>query len=193
MKSSPTTEQPGIDMEDSLPVPSGSSLVLEPEEEVRFNSRAVRVVNDDFDVGQFILTNKRYYFEGDQGFRSERLAEISQVKTDYEYLVGLVSLGDPEIESGSLHILQISAKGNAMVDSFGFIPDDEETTRRIGQAILKLSMNSRRDERSPKQQDAPTRTVVIQREIVKVPCRYCGCLNEIATARTCSSCGAALK
>lgn len=39
----------------------------------------------------------------------------------------------------------------------------------------------------------PTRTIVVQREVVKVPCRYCGVLNEIATAKTCSNCGAALK
>ena len=40
---------------------------------------------------------------------------------------------------------------------------------------------------------APTRTVVIQREIVKVPCKYCGALNDIATSRKCSNCGAAVK
>jgi predicted transcriptional regulator len=38
-----------------------------------------------------------------------------------------------------------------------------------------------------------TRTIVIQREIVKVPCKYCGTLNEIATAKTCSNCGAAIR
>ena len=35
-------------------------------------------------------------------------------------------------------------------------------------------------------------TVIIQKEIVKVPCKYCGVLNE-ATARTRSNCGAAIK
>jgi Zn finger protein HypA/HybF involved in hydrogenase expression len=34
---------------------------------------------------------------------------------------------------------------------------------------------------------------VIQREIVKVPCKFCGNLNELATARFCPSCGAAVK
>jgi len=34
---------------------------------------------------------------------------------------------------------------------------------------------------------------VIQREIVKVPCRFCGTLNELATTRFCPSCGAAVK
>ncbi|MGD0145830.1 MAG: hypothetical protein ABSB53_03140 [Nitrososphaerales archaeon] len=39
----------------------------------------------------------------------------------------------------------------------------------------------------------PGQTVIIQKEIVKVPCKFCGTLNEIATAKTCSNCGAALK
>ena len=192
MKSVPTDEQSGISLENSLPIPFDSSLLLEPGEEVKFESKAIRVVNDEFVVGQFILTNKRYCFEGDQDFRSQWLAEVSQVKTDYDYLVGLVSLGDPSIASGSLHLLKISAKGNAIVDSFGFIPDDEETTRTIGQAIIKLSKDSRSREHNQNNPDVPTRTVVIRREIVKVPCKYCGTLNEIATAKTCSNCGAAL-
>jgi rubredoxin len=36
-------------------------------------------------------------------------------------------------------------------------------------------------------------TVIVQREVVKVPCKYCGTLNEIATAKNCSNCGASLK
>jgi hypothetical protein len=34
---------------------------------------------------------------------------------------------------------------------------------------------------------------VTTREIVKVPCKYCGNLNELATAKFCSSCGAPIK
>ena len=45
---------------------------------------------------------------------------------------------------------------------------------------------SRVEEPSEKQ------TVIIQKEIVKVPCKYCGVLNEV-TAGTCSNCGAAFK
>lgn len=36
-------------------------------------------------------------------------------------------------------------------------------------------------------------TVIIQKEVVKVPCRYCGALNDIATQRTCANCGAVIK
>ena len=34
---------------------------------------------------------------------------------------------------------------------------------------------------------------VIQREIVKVPCKFCGNLNDLATAKFCSGCGAPVK
>ncbi len=36
-------------------------------------------------------------------------------------------------------------------------------------------------------------TTIIQREVVKVPCKYCGALNDISTQRTCSNCGAVVK
>ncbi|HXW37078.1 MAG TPA: hypothetical protein VEJ36_04150 [Nitrososphaerales archaeon] len=39
----------------------------------------------------------------------------------------------------------------------------------------------------------PMSTLVIQREIIRVPCRYCGNLNDLATSKTCSQCGAAIK
>lgn len=44
--------------------------------------------------------------------------------------------------------------------------------------------------------DRPTKekeTVVIQKEVVKVPCKYCGALNDIVAQKTCSNCGAAIK
>ena len=31
---------------------------------------------------------------------------------------------------------------------------------------------------------------VVQKEIVRVPCKFCGTLNDLATAKFCSSCGA---
>lgn len=36
-------------------------------------------------------------------------------------------------------------------------------------------------------------TTIIQKEVVKVPCKYCGALNDLATDRYCTSCGAAVK
>ena len=39
---------------------------------------------------------------------------------------------------------------------------------------------------------APASTVIIQREVVKVPCKYCGTLNDLATSKVCSNCGAPL-
>lgn len=46
---------------------------------------------------------------------------------------------------------------------------------------------------TPPPQPAVVREREITREIVRVPCRYCGNLNDLATARFCSSCGAPIK
>ena len=35
-------------------------------------------------------------------------------------------------------------------------------------------------------------TIIVQKEVVKVSCKYCGVLNEV-TQRTCSNCGAAVR
>ncbi len=48
------------------------------------------------------------------------------------------------------------------------------------------------------EKQAPQPTIVrerevTQREIVRVPCKYCGSLNDLATAKFCSSCGAPIK
>jgi Zn finger protein HypA/HybF involved in hydrogenase expression len=41
---------------------------------------------------------------------------------------------------------------------------------------------------------APTTTTVIQKEIVKIPCKYCGALIEITGGATkCPNCGAPVK
>ena len=51
---------------------------------------------------------------------------------------------------------------------------------------------------TPRQPPSPPPTIiqketVIQREVVKVRCQYCGALNDLATARFCASCGAPIK
>ncbi len=39
----------------------------------------------------------------------------------------------------------------------------------------------------------PNKTVIIEREVVKVPCRYCGMLIDLVRDAKCPSCGANLK
>jgi hypothetical protein len=56
---------------------------------------------------------------------------------------------------------------------------------------------TRRDALSGSSGDVPTapyqvvqKETIIQREIVEVPCKYCGTLNVLATTKYCTSCGA---
>lgn len=46
---------------------------------------------------------------------------------------------------------------------------------------------------APPPQPTVIREREVTREIVKVPCRYCGNLNDLATDRFCRSCGAPVK
>lgn len=61
--------------------------------------------------------------------------------------------------------------------------ESHSTKSSVGEGTLE----SRRKE------EVTRETLVVQKEVVKVPCRYCGSLNEIATTRVCGSCGAAIK
>ncbi len=63
---------------------------------------------------------------------------------------------------------------------------------RCGRATFK-DVVTQAEDFSRTEEPPPGQTVIIQKEIVKVPCKFCGTLNEIATAKTCSNCGAALK
>ncbi len=56
--------------------------------------------------------------------------------------------------------------------------------------ISRAASNERHAAPARKEEFAPMRTLVIQREIVKVPCRYCGMLNELSKVSLCSQCGA---
>jgi hypothetical protein len=69
---------------------------------------------------------------------------------------------------------------------FSVLYKEEHEVRRS--AAVKDSTSSQDREQAPRTE--PTRTVVIQREIVKVACKYCGSLNELATSQVCSRCGA---
>lgn len=92
----------------------------------------------------------------------------------------------------------VSAKLDKLNDE-DYITEDSMLTEKGFSVVYQERM---KDLPAPKPHDTvsrepaaliPTRTIVVQREIVKVPCKYCGTLNEIATAKACSNCGAAIK
>lgn len=58
---------------------------------------------------------------------------------------------------------------------------------------VKSKRKTRQQEDFSPREEATPQTVIIQKEVVKVPCRYCGTLNEIATQSNCTKCGAPLK
>ncbi len=96
-------------------------------------------------------------------------------------------------------------------DSNGRVRYEDETTTRqerapIVKATVRYSFKCKRcgamtyrdrhkqwEDFSRDEEPAKEKTIIIQKEVVKVPCKYCGALNEIATQKTCSNCGAVIK
>jgi len=62
---------------------------------------------------------------------------------------------------------------------------------RCGYSYATESVSEKEDF-SRAEEPSKEKTVIVQKEVVKVPCKYCGTLNEV-TQRTCSNCGAAIR
>jgi hypothetical protein len=60
-----------------------------------------------FEIGSFILTDRRYLFLRNVGYKEE-LGSINGVRLEYEYLVGLITMGSPGVSTGSIHLMRIT-------------------------------------------------------------------------------------
>jgi|ERR1035437_2063048 hypothetical protein len=89
----------------SLPIPTSDSVIFEPDETMKFSSEAISVHGDKVEVGQFILTDRRYVFLKSHGYKEGDFAEISGVDAESEYIVGLVTMGTPKIKSGWVNLI----------------------------------------------------------------------------------------
>lgn len=67
------------------------------------------------------------------------------------------------------------------------------TTYILAMHIGTMMLHTKLIEKQPAQPQIIREKEVTQREIVKVPCKYCGALNNLATDKSCSSCGAPVK
>ena len=67
------------------------------------------------------------------------------------------------------------------------------TTYILAMQIGTFMLHTKLIEKQPAQPQVIMNKEVTQREIVKVPCKYCGTLNNLATDKFCSGCGAPVK
>jgi hypothetical protein len=170
-------------LDTNLPNPSGSRLVLQEGETLKFWMEANG--NDNLD-GLFILTDRRWAFQTETDYWERDLAIVNHINVDYDWRTV-----QPQVEGRWMHLMVISTIGIKGEDkfSYGLIPDNEQLTNNLAKAMIAL--RDRRKTFSSASQPATTKEIIIK-EIVKIPCRYCGTLNLI-TDSTCGKCGAPVR
>jgi hypothetical protein len=174
----------------SLPNSSDSGFLQEPGETIKFIANSLVILEEaSYELGTFTLTDRRYAFTGAGSKVHVELSSVVSVSIGNDYLFGLSST-DYGVPSSFYDLLKIT-DASGTLHTFVFLRSDTASLQAVGEAILSLKGGKKLQ--ASDQQPGAQRTVVIQREIVKVPCRYCGTLNEIATAKTCSNCGAPLR
>jgi hypothetical protein len=188
----------------SLPVPDIAKRVVQTGEKVKFFSGALFVTRGDFEVGSFILTERRYLFLRNVGYKEQDLASINGVRVYYDYIVGLISAGLSGVSSGGVHVIEISTGVGVegFNDSIALIPDDEDLTKSVAEALLELKDKTVSQILAQKAESVgkveavssphPVDRVKEIHYVVKIPCRYCGVLNDQLGSK-CESCGAPLR
>lgn len=131
-------------------------------------------------TGTLSLTSKRVVFESQSGVFSKN----TFVNADFP----LTAVQDVAIEGRlTKKVLFILRRGNSPL-RYEFTVNDPEQWRNKALEAIGLASESASASSIPLVKEKE----VIIKEIVKIPCRYCGTLI-VNTDTYCSSCGAALK
>jgi hypothetical protein len=150
----------------SLQNPLEGVLVPEQDETIKFYTKAVTINEGaaEAKVGQFILTNKRYVFHAEDNHREQVLSNVTNVSVDYDYVIGAISLGLPEITQGWMHVMKISTIEKD--DLISLIPNDEALTKNVAEALRLLGGVEKESIPKP---EAPT---ITQARFVMAPTRH---------------------
>jgi hypothetical protein len=167
-------------------VPNDVLKIMGPDEKVQLYIRQ-KIYHPKISIDSIIVTNERVIL------RHPHAMGLVKDYTDFSYLdVTNVILTKGLTRSSVNLVLKLGGDPLAL-DS---IPNSEAQTAYglIRQNLtLHQSPMAQGKINVAAQQPPPAGegTTVIEREVVKIRCRYCGTLND-ETSKTCSSCGAAL-
>lgn len=126
--------------------------------------------------GTLYLTNRRLIFEYSQGVVNKKFFHAGIVLSDIES----VSASHPRVRSSQLIITARSSKngfGTAQI-VLATAMNPEAWMRKLNQIVLSFDVPPS----SP--------SVMDNREVVKVPCKYCGTLVDAFGESHCPKCGA---
>lgn len=157
------------------PVPDDVQKILGPNEQVRLYI-AQKVYHPKITVDSVVITTERVIL------RHPHAMGLKKDYTDYSYR----DIANVVLDKGLMRStvrLTLRFGGEPLV--LGDLPNnDAQSAYGLIRESLAGSMN-------PAPQAAPAPASVIEKEVVKVRCRFCGTLND-ESSRVCSSCGASL-
>jgi len=132
--------------------------------------------------GTLYLTDRRLIFEWSEGLVSKQSHQAAVALSD----VQSVGVNHPRLSAGEI-IVRASNTSNGFRSSliaFKIAMSPEVWAGKIDNLLTRPT--------SQAPQPVVVQREVIQREIVKIPCRYCGVLVDAFRADKCPNCGAPL-
>jgi hypothetical protein len=169
-------------------VPDDVQKIMGPNEQVQLYIQQ-KIYHPKISIDSIVITNERVIL------RHPHAMGLKKDYTDYNYQdIANVVLDKGLMRSTVRLTLRLGGEPLSLDDlpnsdaqtAYGLIRDN---LGRYQSPFSQGRMNV------PTYQGSPTApapsTTVIEREVVKIKCRFCGTLND-ETAKTCSSCGATL-
>jgi|GEM_PF-2119363 hypothetical protein len=134
--------------------------------------------------GTLYLTDRRLVFEYSQGLLNKKYVHLG---------ISLNQIQSLSVRFGRFNSQEIviSAKdaNNGFKSNLIAIRIAMHANVWIGKINTMIAQGSHTFQPSQTATTATT-TTIVEREVVKIPCKYCNALNDLVRSKTCSQCGA---
>ena len=176
----------------SAPFPDDLQKILGPNEEAQLYI-AEKIYHPKISIDSVLITNQRIIL------RHPHAMGLKKDYTDYNYR----DIANVVMDKGlTRSTLKLDLRFGADALALGNIPNSEA---QKAYGLIRENLSKYQAPFSPAMMSAPAyqqpppaqipsaagQTTVVEREVVKIKCRYCGALND-ETAKACLSCGASL-
>ncbi len=174
----------------SEPVPSDVQEILGPSEQAQLYIRQ-KIYHPKISIDSILITNQRVIL------RHPHAMGLKKDYTDYNYAdVANVVLEKGLMRSTVRLTLRLGGEPLGLDNlpnadaqkAYGLI---RENLTRYQSPFARTNVGVPGYQQAQPARAAPQAPTVIEREVVRIKCRYCGALND-EDSKTCSSCGASL-
>lgn len=153
----------------------------------------------DLEIGTFILTNERCGVVEEGGYEHPEhflpLKKLRVMDVAQRYFRELEALRVPGLVGGWTEVIELKLPvgnlGLFTTGSYfvGFVPYDRQLCFEVNGAIRTLAELSGMTNRPAR---GASTTIIIERQVVMIRCRYCGTLADPVANTTCPNCGGKL-